>query len=75
MAFDPYERLPEIDVPTLVIHGESDATFPPENARILASRIPHAELVTFPDTGHLLLEAGDELYKVMLDFLKRHSDK
>ena len=74
-AYDAYERLPEIKVPTLIIHGEADVAFLPENARILASRIPHSELVTFPNTGHALLEAGNELYKVMKDFLTRNSQK
>lgn len=75
MSYDVYDRLPEINVPTLVIHGEADVANPVENGRIVASRIPNAELITFPNTGHMLLEAGDELYKVMLDFLKRHSNK
>ena len=70
-----YDRLPEIKAPTLVVHGEVDRIFSVNGARILAERIQNAELVTFPDTGHLLLEAGDKLYKVMLDFLKRNSQK
>lgn len=75
MTVDTYDQLPEIEVPTLVIHGETDMVIPVENARVLASRIPDAELVTFPNTGHYLFEAGDELYKVMMDFLKRHSQQ
>ena len=74
-AYNSYDRLPEINVPTLIVHGEADATLLVENGRIVASRIPNAELVTFPDTGHMLLEAGDELYRVMKDFLKRNSQK
>jgi pimeloyl-ACP methyl ester carboxylesterase len=68
-----YERLPEIKAPTLIIHGDADRLQPVENARILASRIPNAELVTFKNAGHWMLEAGDKRNRVILDFLKRHS--
>jgi 3-oxoadipate enol-lactonase len=70
-----YERLPEIVAPTLVIHGDSDRIIPMENARILASRIPGAELVILKRAGHMLMEADNEFNRVMLDFLRRHSTK
>jgi 3-oxoadipate enol-lactonase len=38
---------------TLVLHGEADRVVDPRNARLLAARIPHARLVTFPKLGHL----------------------
>jgi 3-oxoadipate enol-lactonase len=69
---DTYERLPEIRVPTLIIAGDADRIIPVENARILASRIPNAELVILKNAGHMLLEAADEADKITLDFLKRH---
>jgi pimeloyl-ACP methyl ester carboxylesterase len=72
MSHDTYERLPEIKAPTLIIHGDADQIIPAENSRILASRIPGAELVIFKNTGHMLVEAGDELNRITLDFLKRH---
>jgi 3-oxoadipate enol-lactonase len=68
-----YKRLPEIKAPTLIIHGDADRLQPVENARILASRIPNAELVIFKNAGHWMLEAGDKRNSVILDFLKRHS--
>lgn len=73
MAHDTYERLPEIQAPTLVIHGDADRVVPVENARILASRIPNAELVILEKMGHLFSsEAFDESNRIMLDFLKMH---
>jgi poly(3-hydroxyoctanoate) depolymerase len=47
--------LHRIRTPTLVLTGEADAIVPPVNARILAWRIPDAELEIVPDAGHLLL--------------------
>jgi 3-oxoadipate enol-lactonase len=75
LAHNAYELLPGIKAPTMVIHGDADMILPVENARILVSRIPHAELVTFKNAGHFLIEAGDEKNRIMLDFLRRHSTK
>ena len=71
-SHDTYDRLPEIAVPTLVLAGDADRVIPVENARILASRIPNAELVILKDAGHMLIEAAHEADRVTLDFLKRH---
>lgn len=38
-----------------MLTGEADTIVPPINARILARRIPDAELEIVPDAGHLLL--------------------
>jgi 3-oxoadipate enol-lactonase len=64
--------LPEISAPTLVLAGDADKVIAVENARILASRIPNAELVILKDAGHALIEAADEADRVVLDFLRRH---
>jgi 3-oxoadipate enol-lactonase len=71
-AHNTYKRLPEIKVPTLIIAGEADRLMPVENSKIMASRIPGAELVILKNTGHMLMEAGAEVNKLTLDFLKRH---
>jgi pimeloyl-ACP methyl ester carboxylesterase len=47
-----YDRLPEIRVPVLVVTGTDDIVIPPENSRILASRIPGARLEEIPGAGH-----------------------
>jgi pimeloyl-ACP methyl ester carboxylesterase len=44
-----------ISVRTLVLHGGADTVVDPRNARMLAQRIPDAELVILPGLGHLLL--------------------
>ncbi|OGO32450.1 MAG: hypothetical protein A2Z29_06365 [Chloroflexi bacterium RBG_16_56_11] len=67
-----YKRLSEIKAPTLILHGEADKSISAKNAQILAHRIPNAQLLIFANTGHMLLEALDELNKTTLDFLRRH---
>lgn len=50
------ERLPRIQAPTLVLHGEADALIPVAAAHDLARRIPDARLETIPGWGHDLPE-------------------
>ncbi|MBB4912624.1 alpha/beta fold hydrolase [Actinophytocola algeriensis] len=45
-------RLPEITVPTLVLHGDSDPLLPLPHGEALAREIPGARLVVLPNTGH-----------------------
>jgi len=47
-------RLPEIGVPTLVIHGTEDPLFPHPHGEALAREIPGAELLTIDGMGHEL---------------------
>lgn len=48
------ERLGDIAVPTLVIHGAEDPFFPIGNAEALAREIPGSELLILPGTGQEL---------------------
>jgi 3-oxoadipate enol-lactonase len=65
------DRLNQIKVPTLVIAGDSDRLIPPENSKIIASKIPGAELVILKNAGHAFTQSPDAP-KAILDFLKRH---
>jgi pimeloyl-ACP methyl ester carboxylesterase len=69
---DTTSRLGQIQAPTLVIHGERDAMSPPANARLLADRIPDAELALIPGAGHAYaLEAPERSFRVLADWLDR----
>jgi pimeloyl-ACP methyl ester carboxylesterase len=48
------ERLPNLNVPTLVIHGTDDPVLPYEHGVALADEIPGARLLTLERTGHEL---------------------
>ena len=57
---DLAERLHEIEVPTLVMTGEGDIGSNPRMARLMAARIPGAELRILPGLRHsILTEAPD----------------
>lgn len=49
---DTYAQLPEIAVPTLVLHGDADELVPTANGRLLAERIPGAKLTLYPGARH-----------------------
>jgi pimeloyl-ACP methyl ester carboxylesterase len=46
------DRLREINVPTLVVHGTDDPLFPLEHAKTLACGIPDARLIEWDHVGH-----------------------
>jgi pimeloyl-ACP methyl ester carboxylesterase len=50
-----YPHLPDITTHTLVIHGLQDALIPPENGRLIASRLPNATLVEMAEASHWLM--------------------
>jgi 3-oxoadipate enol-lactonase len=53
LAWEAYSRLPQLDVPTLVIHGETDRLVRLGNGQLIAGRIPGAKLVTLPNASHI----------------------
>lgn len=59
---DARSVLATIDVPTLVLIGDSDQIVPPPHARENAAAIPNARFVEIPECGHLsALEQPDAL--------------
>lgn len=68
--FSAWDRLPDIRVPTLVVHGEADPLIPYDNGVGLSRRIPGAQLRPLPNVGHLVpLEAPFETFGSIMDFL------
>ncbi len=53
LAHDALSRLPELSVPTLVMHGTADDMVAVRNGEQLASAIPGARLEIFEGAGHL----------------------
>jgi len=71
-TFDSYERLPQITAPTLIIHGDRDKLLPRENAEILASLIPGAEVRIVSNAAHMFFwEKAEESASAITDFLAR----
>jgi 3-oxoadipate enol-lactonase len=73
-SHDTYDRLPEINLPVLVIAGDADVLIPAANSRLISSRIPNSELVILKKMGHgFYTEAPEETARIITDFMKRHS--
>ena len=53
VAHDANSRLPGLEVPTLVVHGTEDQLLPVANGRLIASRIPGAQLEILDGVGHM----------------------
>jgi len=53
VTHDTHARLPELETPTLVIHGTDDRVLPYPNGELIASLLPNANLQTLTDTGHM----------------------
>ena len=47
-----YRHLGEIPHPVLVASGRNDLIIPTTNAVVLAQRLPNAQLIIYPDSGH-----------------------
>ncbi len=70
LTHDASERLSQISVPTLVIHGALDPLVPPANGEHLAAHIPCARLIRYPATGHIpIVERADDYNRDVLAFL------
>jgi pimeloyl-ACP methyl ester carboxylesterase len=49
---DVSDRLDEIDVPVLVVHGDEDLSIDPERGEAMADGLPDGRLVRVPEAGH-----------------------
>jgi pimeloyl-ACP methyl ester carboxylesterase len=69
--FDALDRLPQIKCPVLIVHGDQDVLVPPENAHLIKSRIPQAEMYIVPGAGHGFQTADPvAINKRIADWLK-----
>lgn len=63
-------RLGDIRCPALIVAGERDLMFPPEQSRALAEAIPGARLEVVPGAPHgMVVENPDVTARLLLDFL------
>ncbi|HLG96019.1 MAG TPA: alpha/beta fold hydrolase [Bryobacteraceae bacterium] len=76
LAWEAYSRLPHIQVPTLVVHGENDRLVPVGNGKLIASRIPGAKLVILPNASHIYpTDQTEASHRAILEFLASQSQR
>jgi pimeloyl-ACP methyl ester carboxylesterase/DNA-binding CsgD family transcriptional regulator len=69
---DVTDLLPQLQLPTLVMHSRGDQMNPIAGSRRLAAEIPGARLVTLESDNHVLLDgepAAEVFFAAMADFL------
>lgn len=66
------DRLPEIEIPSLVLVGEEDRATPRPHAETIADGLPDARLVEIPEAGHLSpIERPDAVTDALETFLRK----
>ncbi len=67
---DDFMKINQIQIPTLILWGESDAWIPLENAYKFQKDLPHNRLVVHKNLGHVPQEEGpSETVKDVLEFV------
>jgi pimeloyl-ACP methyl ester carboxylesterase len=67
---DIEKGLRKITCPVLVLWGQKDRWFPPDEAKELHRRLPNSQLAIVPNCGHdVTADAPDEANEIMLNFL------
>jgi 3-oxoadipate enol-lactonase len=73
LAWEAFGRLPQIEAPTLVIHGMNDRLVPVGNADLIAGRIPGAQLVKIPNASHIFFtDQPEAAHRHLVEFLSAH---
>ena len=68
---DVKDSMEKIDIPTLVVTGDSDRIASPEASRIIASTIPDSRLEEFENSGHIVpLERPERFNEILQLFLE-----
>ena len=72
---DVRDRLHELTIPALVVHGTDDRFYPIENARLLADGLPNARLELVDGGSHLaFVEQSRYVNDLLLGFLETNTD-
>ncbi len=65
------DRLAQIKVPVLIVHGAKDRIVPVKNAHLLHEKLPQAELFIIPDSGHAApIQRAEDFNATLVRFLK-----
>lgn len=70
---DYREKLTDVNVNVMVVHGEEDLLIPVSVASEVADRIPQSELIVLENAGHTLnLEAIPQITKLIGEYIERN---
>lgn len=70
LNWQSYDRLPQIQAPTLVLHGATDRLVPEGNGKLVAESIPGARYVVLENASHLFTtDRPEAAHREILSFL------
>jgi pimeloyl-ACP methyl ester carboxylesterase len=73
---DLTDRLPEIEVPALILHGAEDVAIPIERAAPMEYQLPDARMLVVQGAGHTVnVEGADEVNDRIRSFLREIDDR
>lgn len=62
-------KLPRLNIPTLILFGAHDKVVPPENAALLSKQIANSKVIIFPDAGHFFpIEIPEAAARAIIEF-------
>ncbi|MBI5966047.1 MAG: alpha/beta fold hydrolase [Chloroflexi bacterium] len=63
------DKLPRLNVPTLILFGAHDKVVPPENASLLVEKISGSKVAILPNAGHFFpIEVAEAASRTITDF-------
>jgi len=62
--------LKDIDIPSLIVHGEKDKVIHPDASQYLHKKIAGSSLLLIPDSGHIFAHTWPQVSMQILTFLK-----
>jgi pimeloyl-ACP methyl ester carboxylesterase len=63
------DKLPRLNIPTLILFGEHDKVVPPANAELLSEKIANSKVVILPNAGHFFpIEIPEAAARAVIDF-------
>jgi len=74
-SHDVTEQLPRITCPVLLLSSQQDHITPPEEQTFLYERLPNAELVVLPKTGHASFYERPDLFTALLTGFISHREQ
>jgi pimeloyl-ACP methyl ester carboxylesterase len=63
MKYDPSKEISKLNVPVLLLHGNSDLQVNPEDAVLLSKALPRATLLFIDNMNHIMKESGLDVQK------------
>ncbi|NLZ67119.1 MAG: alpha/beta hydrolase [Clostridiaceae bacterium] len=63
----------DLKIPVLILHSEDDPVASFEKVEKVKHRFPDLTIVSFSDGGHMMAGHGEEIDKILDDFLNKHS--